>query len=342
MDTTTATNHSGFMPPQLSPTSSPEAARLQQQLYTLAFADRMRLLQPFGHFPPLLPPTFTPRFCLPPDLAMFPLAKLDPRLFRMNFPEEPKPQHSYIGLIAMAILSSAEKKLVLADIYQYILDNFPYFRHRGHGWRNSIRHNLSINDCFMKAGRASNGKGHYWAVHPACQEDFQKGDFSRRKAQRKVRRHMGLHMEEEEENTPPVSPPPSSAQLMALSPDPMGSPHGHMRSPDPCSSPTPSYSPYLSSSSPYPAATPPCPVSSPPYSTVFPPMSLSFHPFAAGGSLSLKAEPEAYTSTSHPNRPEPPTEEESLPKTKTFSFGIDSLLKKEGTNSKFEIKRVFT
>ena len=206
MDTTTATNHSGFMPPQLSPASSPEAARLQQQLYTLAFADRMRLLQPFGHFPPLLPPTFTPRFCLPPDLAMFPLAKLDPRLFRMNFPEEPKPQHSYIGLIAMAILSSAEKKLVLADIYQYILDNFPYFRHRGHGWRNSIRHNLSINDCFMKAGRASNGKGHYWAVHPACQEDFQKGDFSRRKAQRKVRRHMAANNDGDDDLSPPGSP----------------------------------------------------------------------------------------------------------------------------------------
>jgi hypothetical protein len=196
--------------------SSPEAVRLQQHLYTLAFADRMRQLQPFSPFPPLLPPSFTPRFCLPPDLAMFPLAKLDPRLFRINFPEEPKPQHSYIGLIAMAILSSPEKKLVLADIYQFVLDKFPYFRHRGHGWRNSIRHNLSINDCFVKAGRASNGKGHYWAVHTACQEDFQKGDFSRRKAQRKVRRHMGLNMEAEDDLSPPVSPSDAEAHPMGL------------------------------------------------------------------------------------------------------------------------------
>ena len=165
---------------------------------------------PISSTTPFLPsyhaPSFTPRFCPPPNLAMFPLAKLDPRLFRMNFPEEPKPQHSYIGLIAMAILSSAEKKLVLADIYQFILDKFPYFRHRGHGWRNSIRHNLSINDCFVKAGRASNGKGHYWAVHSACQEDFQRGDFSRRKAQRKVRRHMGFKIDAEDELSPPSSP----------------------------------------------------------------------------------------------------------------------------------------
>ncbi|XP_063711217.1 forkhead box protein L1-like [Symsagittifera roscoffensis] len=112
--------------------------------------------------------------------------------------EEPKPNHSYIGLIAMAILSSTEKKLVLSDIYQYILDNYPYFRSRGPGWRNSIRHNLSLNDCFIKAGRSANGKGHFWAIHPACQDDFAKGDFRRRHAQRKVRKAMGLAVADDE------------------------------------------------------------------------------------------------------------------------------------------------
>lgn len=66
----------------------------------------------------------------------------DPRTGRFLPPEEPKPQHSYIGLIAMAILSNSEKKMVLSDIYQWILDHYPYFRSRGPGWRNSIRHNL--------------------------------------------------------------------------------------------------------------------------------------------------------------------------------------------------------
>jgi hypothetical protein len=113
--------------------------------------------------------------------------------------EEPKPTHSYIGLIALAILSTPERKLVLSDIYQWILDNYTYFHNRGSGWRNSIRHNLSLNDCFMKAGRSSNGKGHYWTIHPANLEDFMRGDFRRRRAQRRVRKSLGLTVPEEDE-----------------------------------------------------------------------------------------------------------------------------------------------
>ncbi|XP_074106955.1 forkhead domain 102C [Cotesia typhae] len=168
-----------------------------------------------------------------PNRLALSMALLHPHHPRM--PEEPKPQHSYIGLIAMAILSSPDKKLVLSDIYQHILDNYPYFRSRGPGWRNSIRHNLSLNDCFVKSGRSANGKGHYWAIHPANLEDFRRGDFRRRKAQRKVRRHMGLAVDEEPDSpsppplpaTPPpptglVGPPVTSQPITAL-----WSPHHH-------------------------------------------------------------------------------------------------------------------
>lgn len=139
--------------------------------------------------------------------------------------EEPKPSHSYIGLIAMAILNSKERKLVLSDIYQWILDNYPYFRTRGPGWRNSIRHNLSLNDCFIKSGRSANGKGHYWAIHPANIEDFTKGDFRRRRAQRRVRKHMGLSVPDDEDspspsptNAAPIPKWPESAPLLAAPP----------------------------------------------------------------------------------------------------------------------------
>ncbi|KAG8237373.1 hypothetical protein J437_LFUL019150 [Ladona fulva] len=198
------------------------------QLYHYAMAERLRYAHP-ALFSAPQPPHHPYAASVAPGFQTlrpheFPLAaayqygKLDPRLFRVA--EEPKPQHSYIGLIAMAILSSSERKLVLSDIYQYILDNYPYFRTRGPGWRNSIRHNLSLNDCFVKAGRSANGKGHYWAIHPANVEDFRKGDFRRRKAQRKVRKHMGLAVDEEDSPSPPPVSPPGWAGTAAQLPPP--------------------------------------------------------------------------------------------------------------------------
>ncbi|OQV23210.1 putative Forkhead box protein L1 [Hypsibius exemplaris] len=111
----------------------------------------------------------------------------------MPYREElPKPQLSYIGLIGMAILSVPEKKMILSDIYQWIQEHYPYFKTRPQGWKNSIRHNLSLNACFHKNGRSATGKGHYWSIHPANVKDFERGDFRRRKAQQKVHRMMGI------------------------------------------------------------------------------------------------------------------------------------------------------
>ena len=100
---------------------------------------------------------------------------------------EEKPTQSYIGLIGKAILSSPQQKLVLGDIYNYILTHYPYFRNKGPGWRNSIRHNLSLNDCFVKVGRSPNGKGHFWAINPINYEDFSRGDYKRKRAPRRNR-----------------------------------------------------------------------------------------------------------------------------------------------------------
>ena len=100
-----------------------------------------------------------------------------------------KPPHSYIALISMAILNSKEKKLLLGDIYKYITDSFIYYaKMEDRAWRNSIRHNLSLNECFIKNGRADNGKGSYWSIHPACVEDFRKGDYRRRQARRRAKK----------------------------------------------------------------------------------------------------------------------------------------------------------
>ncbi|XP_031552182.1 forkhead box protein I1-B-like [Actinia tenebrosa] len=82
--------------------------------------------------------------------------------------EYKKPKLSYVELIAEAILSSKEKHLVLGDIYEAIIEKYPYFETKGSGWRNSIRHNLSLSDCFIKGERCPNGKGHFWEVNQEC------------------------------------------------------------------------------------------------------------------------------------------------------------------------------
>lgn len=88
-----------------------------------------------------------------------------------------KPSLSYIALIAKVILSSPFQKLNLSSIYRAMEEQFPYLRSRGPGWRNSVRHNLSVNDCFVKVSRCEDGRGHYWGVHQAHLKDFQRGNF---------------------------------------------------------------------------------------------------------------------------------------------------------------------
>ncbi|CAN0004157.1 unnamed protein product [Bubo scandiacus] len=103
-----------------------------------------------------------------------------------------KPPLSYIALIAKAILSSPTNKLNLAAIYKYIEDNFPFYRNKGRGWRNSVRHNLSLNDCFIKVGRCEDGKGNYWSIHPSNLDDFVHGDFRQHRRSRKQGRQKEL------------------------------------------------------------------------------------------------------------------------------------------------------
>ncbi|XP_062819259.1 forkhead box protein B1 [Anolis carolinensis] len=112
-----------------------------------------------------------------------------PRPGRNTYSDQ-KPPYSYISLTAMAIQSCPEKMLPLSEIYKFIMDRFPYYRENTQRWQNSLRHNLSFNDCFIKIPRRPDqpGKGSFWALHPSCGDMFENGSFLRRRKRFKVLR----------------------------------------------------------------------------------------------------------------------------------------------------------
>ncbi|XP_004681691.1 PREDICTED: forkhead box protein N3 [Condylura cristata] len=109
-----------------------------------------------------------------------------------------KPPYSFSCLIFMAIEDSPSKRLPVKDIYNWILEHFPYFANAPTGWKNSVRHNLSLNKCFKKVDKErsqSIGKGSLWCIDPEYRQNLIQ-------ALKKTPYHPYSHVF----NTPPASP----------------------------------------------------------------------------------------------------------------------------------------
>lgn len=74
---------------------------------------------------------------------------------RYNGEDSQKPPLSFACMIFMALESSPTKTLPVKQIYEWVQWKFPYYRTASPGWKNSIRHNLSLNKCFKKVEKFS-------------------------------------------------------------------------------------------------------------------------------------------------------------------------------------------
>ncbi|XP_022081651.1 forkhead box protein O3-like [Acanthaster planci] len=90
---------------------------------------------------------------------------------------------SYADLITKAIQSAPEQRLTLSQIYDWMVKNVPFFKDKGDsnssaGWKNSIRHNLSLHSRFVRVQNEGTGKSSWWMINP----DAKPGKSSRRRA----------------------------------------------------------------------------------------------------------------------------------------------------------------
>ncbi|EFP01679.1 hypothetical protein CRE_23449 [Caenorhabditis remanei] len=92
---------------------------------------------------------------------------MEPPLADCSELDPKQPSLSYKDLIIEAIQKSPQKQATIKQIFMKIQLLYPYYREKPDqwGWKNSIRHNLALHDCFVKLPMIkglSTDTLHYW------------------------------------------------------------------------------------------------------------------------------------------------------------------------------------
>lgn len=130
-----------------------------------------------------------------------------------------KPHYTYATMIAQALSAQPDKRLTLQGIYQWIMNTYPFYKNDEHGWRSSVRHNLSQKEYFSKVADNDRGRRAVYELNKRHEENLLKGLTGR-----KLAKHLKQETEEPKKkvikkkqiSTPPPIDEVSSQPLLQL------------------------------------------------------------------------------------------------------------------------------
>ncbi|KAL6425727.1 hypothetical protein ACFW04_009663 [Cataglyphis niger] len=156
---------------------------VEAELTSLSWLQSLDITSASGLPTPPCSPSPPPVVRQPPK-KLSPLVKADLDLVenadKYRTDPDAKPPFSYATMICLAMRDN-NNKVSLSNIYAWIRENFLFYKYADPAWQNSIRHNLSLNKCFVKLPRSKDepGKGGFWKLDL---ERMEEGKRSRRRS----------------------------------------------------------------------------------------------------------------------------------------------------------------
>eukprot|EP00081_Caenorhabditis_elegans_P005034 NP_001254106.1 ForKHead transcription factor family [Caenorhabditis elegans] len=147
-----------------------------------------------------------------PNIVGSPVAPAHEGKRRRIFDGADKPPYSYSQLIRLAIEDTPDKKCTLAEIYSFIAHNFQFYReNRNSSWKNSIRHNLSLNKQFSRIEKTDGDRRGWWVCvdPPAKKPRILKGSPVRVNP-------IYEHLYHNKQDMPNFTPPPEDPFLSEI------------------------------------------------------------------------------------------------------------------------------